>query len=382
MVLISLGFAVLAGGKLPYFVFYAVLLSTAIPFLWTVLTIKSLELFQSTDKEHVYAGDTVEINTTLKNRTLLPVPFAEVRNGMIKELTGNSPRNNIISIMPLDSKSVIERINCRYRGYYNLGPVNVNIFDVLGIFSCEKKVKCTGMLTVYPRVAKLNDFKIKPVQAFGTLTTKQKANEDYSSISDIRKYYPGDSYKKIHWKLSARKGMLHVKNYEMGGSAECYVFLDMFSGGYNNIYREDMEEKAVECGAAVVYYMLSKNINTGLHINCNKTVYTWGRDLHEFRKFMDGFTRVKSDGMMHMVELLESRHRLLPRGSSIIIITPMLGDNLVDKMAQLRKTGYDVVIIYIMLEDMNEENEKLLSQYGIRLYKVGLGDDVKTSLEG
>lgn len=382
MVAASAVYALFAGGKLPYYLFYIVLLMVLSSYFWTKTIINRLDFSQRTQKEYSYVGDEVEIKTMVFNESFLPVPYVEINNGLIKNISGKVQPSNIISLMPFDSKSVRENFTCMYRGCYSYGPVVVSISDIFGLFTWKRDIKCDGNLTVYPKIAYLERFSIRPMQMFGTVSTKQNANEDYSSISDIRKYYPGDSFKRIHWKVSARKGSLFVKNYEMSGSAEGYIFLNLFQDDYNNIYRADLEEKAVECAASIVHYTLMNNINTGLYSNGKKLSYIRGRDLKEFKKFMEEFISVKSNGAVPLGELLESRARLMPKGSSVIMITPKIDRRIMEKIVQLHEADFDVILVYIMLEDLKEEYIKIIKHYGIKLYKVGISDDVKTSLEG
>lgn len=382
LILGSFIFALLGGGKLPYFVFYTVSLSVLISYVWTKTVINKLDFSLRTMNEYAFVGDDVEMRTMVFNESFLPVNCLEISNGIIKSITGRTPSGNVVSLAPFDSRSIMEKFKCKYRGYYMFGPVNVSISDIFGLFTWRKQIRCSGSLSVYPRVTVLERFSTKPMQLFGTVSTKQNANEDYSSISDIRKYYPGDSFKKIHWKVSARKGSLYVKNFEMSGSAEAYIFLNLFRNDYNEIYRADIEEKAVECAASIVHYMLMNNINTGMYSNGRNISYVRGRDLKEFKKFMEEFITIKSNGSMPMDELLESRARLMPRGSSVILISPGFSERLIDKIVQMSESGFDVVIVHIGTEGMREEYRKIIEHYDIRLYRIGIGDDVKASLEG
>lgn len=382
MIFLSLVFALLGGGRLPYFLLYIIIFTIAVSYLWMKSVIGKLEFSQRTARGYAYVGDEIDIKTMVYNEGILPIPYIEINNNMIRYITGTAPVNNVVSLAPFDSRSVLEKIKCKYRGYYSFGPVNICLSDVFGLFTWTKKIDCEGALSVYPRVAALERFNIRPMQMFGTITTKQKANEDYSSISDIKKYYPGDNYKKIHWKVSAKKGSLYVKNFDMSGSSEAYIFLNLYFNDYNDIYRADIEEKAVEGAAAIIHYMLSRNINTGMYANCEKMVYIRGRDLKEFKKFLEELIRVKSNGKIPMYEMLESRARLMPRGSSIILITPKVNHVLLNKVTQLREAGFDVIIVYIMFDELSVEYYKIIMHMDIKLFKISLSDDIKLVLEG
>lgn len=386
MIAASLLYALLMGGKLPYFLFYTVTLIVVLSYFWTRAIVKKLTFSQRVMKEYANVGDEIEIKTMVFNESLLPVPCVEVKNLMTKDMTGKPPSSSVLSLMPFDSRSVFEKVKCKYRGYYMFGPVSINVTDLFGFFSWNREARCEGAISVYPRVTELKSFSTRPMQLFGSVTTKQKANEDYTSISDIRKYYPGDSFKRIHWKISARKGSLFVKTFNMSGSAESHIFLNLCRNDYVDLYRADIEEKAVECAASIIHYMLLRNINTGLYTNSTRVVYTRGRDLKEFKKFMEELITVKSNGSVPFTELLESRSRLIPGGSSIILITPKLNESLVAKVVQLCEMGFDVAVVYIMLDASNGVDnggiDNYTDKYSIRLYKVGINDDVRTSLEG
>lgn len=53
-----------------------------------------------------------------------------------------------------------------------------------------------------------------------------RATEDISDPADVRGYQPGDPIKKIHWKLSLRKGDLMVRRFEEPVLAEALVLPD------------------------------------------------------------------------------------------------------------------------------------------------------------
>lgn len=384
LILIAVSFvlALTVGGTLLYFIFYSITLPVFISFLWSLIIVKTLSVSQEIKGDYAYVGDTLKIKTIIRNKTIFPALMVEISDEMIRKFTGNTPVKNIIYIRPFGIETIYETSAAKYRGYYSLGPVGVEVTDILGVFTWTKKIECTGEITIYPRIALINSFSLKPVQTFGTITTKNKANEDNTSISDIRKYYHGDSYKRIHWKVSARKASLYVKNYEMGGSSESYVLLNMFNRDYESVYRKDIEEKAVECAEAIVYYMLSKNVNTDLFVNCQENVYIKGRGIQEFESFLDAGVSVKSDGTVPLRELLESRYRLLTGKSYIILVTPALQGEDIDRIIQLKALGFDFIIVYIMIKGTEEEKEKRLYQMGIKLYKIEMSDDIKTSLEG
>lgn len=56
--------------------------------------------------------------------------------------------------------------------------------------------------------------------------TMRRAMEDPSSPNDFRAYQQGDPLKRIHWKMSARKRELIVKQFEEPALPDALVMLD------------------------------------------------------------------------------------------------------------------------------------------------------------
>lgn len=377
----SLIFALLTGGSLPYTILYIMMLLLVVSYLWTRYTINRIEIHRTSKSDYAYVGDTITVTTRVFNEGMLPIPYVEARSQMERKMSQENTPGAVLSVLPYGSKTYKQELSCMHRGFYSFGPMEVTVSDVFGLFTWGRKVSCEGTIAVYPRIAKLSRYNIMPTQTFGTISTNQKASEDYSNISDIRKYYPGDSFKKIHWKVSARKGSLHVKNYDMSGSAEAYIFMNLYHKDYEGL-REDKEEKAVECAASIINYMLSKEINLGFYANNKNPLYIKGRDLHEFKKFMDELIRINSDGETPLEEMIEARFRLLSRNSTIIIITPVISRGMMARITQLKEIGYDVVVNLISDSEIDEDTMRFLKEYKIGFSVIGLEDDIKKVLEG
>lgn len=375
-------FALFGGGSLPYYIFFIILMTIIVSLVYTVIISKKIEITQKPAKNYYHVGDLLETRTVVYNESILTIPYIEIKNDIVKNIAGIKPKGSIVYILPFDSKTIIDKMNCKYRGYYSYNTIKINISDIFGIFSIAKDIKCNELITIYPKITKLNRFNIKSLQIYGTASTRKKANEDYSSITDIRKYYPGDSLKKIHWKVSAKRNMLHVKNYEMNGSAETDIFINFRGEDYYEPKRMDIEEKIVECAVAIINYMLERNISTYLFGSDKRYIYIKGRDLKTFKSFMDELITVKSNGDILFNQFLESRSKLLSKGSSIIIITPLINEKYLEKIIGIKEYGMDVIIIYVSDKDIDTYNLNIINKYKIRYFKVTINGDVKAVLEG
>ncbi|WPD19380.1 DUF58 domain-containing protein [Thermaerobacter composti] len=113
------------------------------------------------------------------------------------------------------------------RGRYTLGPVTVELQEPLGIFRVRREAAAEAVLTVYPRVVPVDELAVLPRQPFGQQRVDTRAWQDPSSLADVRPFRPGDNPKHIHWKLSARLDELHVKEFELRATTDCFLFVDL-----------------------------------------------------------------------------------------------------------------------------------------------------------
>ena len=87
------------------------------------------------------------------------------------------------------------------------------IKDLLGITTLTKKTDVSGSVTVLPRRGERFQYD-KSALEVGMLESEEssKRGNDFSDVQEIREYIPGDKLMSIHWKLSAKRDILMVKD--------------------------------------------------------------------------------------------------------------------------------------------------------------------------
>lgn len=349
--------------------------------MWCSHTSKALIIHQKIDGKNYHVGDSIQIQSFFDNDSFFPIPNAEVVDRTEEKLTYEEPVTTLVSILPMGREIVTRRLVAKYRGIHYLGPIDVEINDALGIFKFKRRIFSDKVIKIYPRVYDLMNFNLQSMQAYGTVTTKQKAYEDNTIVSDIRKYYPGDSIKKVHWKVSAKKGGIFVKNHEMNGSAVTNIFMDFNRDSFKGDNAKELEERTVEAGASIIAYMLKKAVPVELYVNSSKPNFTKGRDVKEITKFLEVLCEVKPSASKRMAEVLEKRIRLISRGSSIVIITGDIDEKDCAAYCGIKSLGYDLIVVYVSDFKVLENIEKMLWGSGIIKYDIDSKSDIKGVLE-
>lgn len=118
----------------------------------------------------------------------------------------------------------------RRRGHYLLGPVVVSSRGAVGLLTARRRLQLDGQLIVWPRAAVLPDaVRVRLIggtdgRADGVRT---RQSEDFYGVRD---YQPGDLPNRIHWRSSARRGALVVREYERATRPTPAIVVDLDRG--------------------------------------------------------------------------------------------------------------------------------------------------------
>lgn len=371
----------LGGWEIPHQIYYMVSGVMIISFLWSGRITKKVNAYQKLDQKDYYVDDTLEITSFVDNDSFFPIPHMEIVDRTEESLRSEKSKPTVVSLFPTEREIIKSNIVAKYRGIYDLGPIDIEVSDALGVVTRRHTIYSNTSFKVYPRVYDLENLNLKSMQSYGTLSTKQKAYEDNTSVSDIRKYSPGDSIKRIHWKVSAKKRSLLVKNYEMTGSAAAYIFLDFKRNGFRGDSERDLEERAVETATSIISYMLKNSVSIEMFINSSMAHYTRGRDIKELKNFMDILCEIKSDGYKTMKDVLEKRIKLLSKGSSVIVITGNINEEEARIYGSIKAMGYEVILIYISDYPIDGNIRSIMDNYYLKTCSINTDSDIKGVLE-
>lgn len=135
-------------------------------------------------------------------------------------------------------------INFPYRGVYKIGLKSITVNDFFGLFKISIKPDVLTEVYVYPSPAGSVMIKYTD-EVQHNITQKKYGSEDYTSVADIRQYIESDNARRIHWKLSAKRGELLVKNYDNLEPKPMILALDTFCLDMHPYSRSFVEDRMV-----------------------------------------------------------------------------------------------------------------------------------------
>ena len=112
------------------------------------------------------------------------------------------------------------------RGVWAIGPLVLRTVDPFGLAQREQAFGETRTVTVVPEVVTLAPLTVKVGAAGGTAHTSSSRLGQGSDNLSPRRYVPGDSMRRIHWRATAHRGQLMVRQEEEESSPDALVVLD------------------------------------------------------------------------------------------------------------------------------------------------------------
>lgn len=400
ILILSICFVYLNGGKLPYTIIYtvfaALLLSVGYAFILFITLEFSLELkkgdntgeLNSEEENDTVKGDVLKFTFTAYNKTHLFIPYLHVRfTKMYPILTGLKPSSSI-SLLPGAAGTKEYELPCRYRGYYEIGVEQVEIEDFLGIVRFRGKIPYPFRVKVYPRILQIDNFPMRADMTSESALASEKHGEDITVVSDIKKYIIGDSVRKIHWKLTAKHNELMIKNFQPTSDQRNVVLLDLSTSIYTQEIAAMVHDKLIEALVAVLWYGVANRIITSLTYYSSEAaglVTINIRDMADFYAAYDFLAGVNFDRNEDFGELIKLfSNKSINRIKIFAFTATGNKDSLYAGIMSTRYLGNDITLAYASPDKDNSISDsikEMLQENGVDVFLLDSETETASVLE-
>lgn len=208
------------------------------------------------------AGEFFGVELRLSNgKRWLSSRLIEVRDVIQGAGTRAEATVTFVRVGPHKVRSGSYQIRMTRRGVYRLGPIRLSSRFPLGIGERGRASADFARLYVHPPIGQLRPGwqRRELVNASATSHRAFQRGIYDDELHNIREYRHGDNPRAIHWRTTARKGELMVREFEQQREAEVAVLLDLSrTPGVD----EDTEELAV-CLAATICHEQTRQTHAG-----------------------------------------------------------------------------------------------------------------------
>lgn len=362
LTLISFLFAIFTGGEIIYFIFYALFSLLLICFVFILIAKKSIKLKLDLKKHNIYVGEKLEYTICLKNNSIFPYLFIDLydKSGQVSITT---------NLMPLKNKVIDRFFVSKRRGIYQIGFISIKIKDPFGIFQVTRSFDSRCKICVYPRVYNLNMSLPAKIET-GSIDTNNRTYEDYTNLSNLREYVDGDSLKKVHWKISAKKQKLYVKEYEFTASNGLYILWDLDVNHYKKDIDGIIDEYGAECMISITKSCLIKYIPVSLIDYGTKKIEITGKGPKDFVIFNTFTLSTFPIFGYSFNNFIMGCLKIIPLNSTIAIITPSMNESIVKILLNIG-LHRDIILFYINKNKIDNDTKTKLEKNNVKMIQWG-----------
>lgn len=213
-------------GILPWLLLAAVLTLIFVEYFLLFLSPKGSITGERICSARFSNGDENRVSVSLNNH----FPFTVLME-VIDEIPEQFQRRDLNFHLKV-STGAVETINYFLRplkrGEYHFGKVKVYAMTRLGILQRRFIVAEDAMVKVYPAYLSLRKYQLMAeTSRWGDAGVRRRRQLGHSmEFEQIKEYVPGDDYRTVNWKATARKGNLMVNNYIEEKSQQIYCMID------------------------------------------------------------------------------------------------------------------------------------------------------------
>ena len=220
--LMLLTVAVCTGSQLFLLLSILILIVVAGAVLAVLWAASTLDVDGELSAETVQRGDDPVLTLRMRHRGMIPVAPLLLE---LSDPAGNREREIRLKNMPHRLQSLRLPIHAAHVGVFSVGLHACTVEDLLGLVRKRIPLRQTSFeMVVLPRTFDAEPLKLAPGDPGSELMAR--TTEDLNAPSDTRSYQPGDAMKKIHWKLSLRKGELMVRKFDEPILQDVLILMD------------------------------------------------------------------------------------------------------------------------------------------------------------
>jgi uncharacterized protein (DUF58 family) len=211
-----------------------VLILPVLPLLFNRYAMKMLSFELDERSDATDLGYDRPVYVTIKNPTLMPV----IALDFVLTTENNFYKNKkeyhySLPVYPRQTRhEILTEPVFDACGAYKICVEKISAWDFMHLYSAVKKVGAEKNVSILPK--KYEGISLRAERFINENIDTNESNKkgsDYPEVRDVREYIPGDSLKNIHWKLSAKKENLMVKEHISLASDTIVVVLELTEDG-------------------------------------------------------------------------------------------------------------------------------------------------------
>ena len=328
----------------------------AVSFLWAWVSVRWLSVSRRTRARRAQVGRALNEVFVIHNRALLPKLWLEVRDH--SDLPGHRASHVVPALGIRSRYRWYVETPCLVRGEFRLGPLTLLSGDPFGLYLSPRQLGSTSRVIVYPATVLVDRFELPMGQLSGGDAQRRRTHFITTNAAGVRDYVPGDSFNRIHWRTTARRDHLTVKEFELDPLVDIWLFVDLSAASVlempsvqrsptsGNIIPNDQgiphstEEYAVVIAASLAQHFIEMERALGFAAYVpHREVYQPERGNRQLSRILQTLAVARSLSRLSLHQMLTLETPYFTRGTTLVIVTASTDHGWVAEAQTLSRRG-------------------------------------------
>lgn len=409
LLILSAGAAAIWGSQVYVRLVYLWVLMIVFSYVWTYHSLRGITFSRQARTLRQQVGQIFEERFEVNNNGRLLRLWLTVRDD--SDVPGAAGSRLLTQVGGRQARSYQAYTWLTRRGLFKLGPTRLESGDLFGLFQASRSFENQQSLLVTPYLVELNEFKVTAGLLEGGKTLHRRTLEVTPYAASVREYAEGDPLSRIHWPSTARRDRLMVKEFEQDPQSDIWIFLDAQKSAQAALpdpqadgaqgekfwlwrHRPDeitlppaTIEYTISIAASLAHYFIHKGRAVGMvSAGLNYDVLPAERGERQMGKILETLAFIQPDGHLPLLGLTTAQAGSLPRGSTVIMVTPSVQRSTLAALEDLSRRNLNPIMILLDTASFGgaEGTSDLKAQIierGIQPIVIENGEDLRAALE-
>ncbi len=377
--------SILSRNNLLFLLGLFLLLIGGVSLLWTRTCLTGISYTRRFGSQRLFFGEETDFTVEIVNAKPLPLAWLRAEDELPatalelhatqlarSHLTGHARLVNLLSLRWYERVTRRYRLRGTRRGAWRFGPLEITSGDIFGFATRRQVFPDVEHLLVYPKIVPLTALGIPAYRPFGDLNTLRRLVEDPLRLMGAREYTPGDSFRHIHWKATARRQALQTKVFEPSASLPLAIFLNVNTYEFLIEGRDtELQEYAISAAASMARWAWENGHPVGLYVNsiaqpgAQRIHLRPTRQPDQLQYILEALAMVVDYGRWPIEAILQTETAHLPYGTSIALVSATANSVVQHALLDLRAREFGVTLVAL------GERTRSVQLPGIRQYHIG-----------
>jgi len=261
------------------------------------------------------------------------------------------------------------RLSCDRWGAYRLGDLTLRSNDLAGLLVADRAFRGGSLLRVYPESERLRGA-VRPLetQPFAGNHVARSKGEGIE-FADIRPYTPGDRPRRINWRATSLRQAVYINEQHPEHNSDVVIFLDSFS----EVRRgdESVLSLVVRAAATLSEHYLTIRDRVGL-VSYGGFVRWLAPAASDVQRYRIAEALLETEAVLSFVwqDIDVLPRRILTPQALVIAVSPLLDERSVNTLLDLRRRGFDLVVVEVSPLSFVQKRDDPLAQLGLRMWTL------------